>query len=67
VARPIKKVIMSWRIGGTETHGQLRVIIRCKRERNDFVKSIYVVMVVCFLLLYTSYVRNSGHVLHHKM
>jgi hypothetical protein len=48
------------RIGGAKRHGRLRVIIRCKREKNGFVKIIYVVMVVCFLLLHTSYARNRG-------
>jgi hypothetical protein len=36
VARPIKEVIVSRRIGGAERHGRLRVIIRCKREKNSF-------------------------------
>jgi hypothetical protein len=31
------------------------------------VKIIYMVVVVCFLLLHTSYARNIGHVLHHQM
>jgi hypothetical protein len=60
VARPIKEVIMSRRIGGTEGHGWLRVIIRCKHEKNGFVKIVYIVVVICFLLLHTSYVRNRG-------
>jgi hypothetical protein len=67
VARPIKEVIMSRRIGGTKRHGRLRVIVQCKREKNGFVKIIYVVVVICFLLLHTSYARNRGHVLHHIM
>jgi hypothetical protein len=60
VARLIMEVILSRRIGGTERHGRLRVIIRCKREKNSFVKIIYIVVVVCFLLLHTSYTRNRG-------
>jgi hypothetical protein len=36
VARPIKEVIMSRRIGGTKRHGRLVVIIQCKREKNGF-------------------------------
>jgi hypothetical protein len=60
VVRPIMEVIVSRRIGGTERHGQLRVVIRCKREKNGFVKIVYVVMVICFLLLQTSYARNRG-------
>jgi hypothetical protein len=60
VARPIKEVIVSRRIGGTERHGRLRVIVRCKCENNGFVKIVYVVMVVCFLLLHTSYARIRG-------
>jgi hypothetical protein len=51
---------VSRRIGGTEGHGWLRVIIRCKCEKNGFVKIVYVVVVVCFLLLHTSYTRNRG-------
>jgi hypothetical protein len=47
-------------IGGTETNERLRVIIRCKREKNYFVKIIYIAVVVCFLLLHTSYTRNKG-------
>jgi hypothetical protein len=58
---------VSRRIGGTERHGRLRVIVRCKREKNGFVKIIYVVVIICFLLLHTNYARNRGHVLHHKM
>jgi hypothetical protein len=27
---------VSRRIGGTERHGRLRVIVRCTREKNDF-------------------------------
>jgi hypothetical protein len=59
---------VSRRIGGTERHGRLGVIVWCKHEKNGFfVKIIYVVVVVCFLLLHTSYTRNrGGHVLHHK-
>jgi hypothetical protein len=49
---------MSWRISETERHGWLRVIVRCKRNKNGFVKIIYVVVVICFLLLHTSYARN---------
>jgi hypothetical protein len=49
---------VSRRIGGTERHGWLRVIVWCKREKNGFVKIAFVVVVVCFLLLYTSYARN---------
>jgi hypothetical protein len=60
VARPIKEVIMSRRIGGTKRHGRLWVIIRCKHEKNGFVKIIYVVVVICFFLLHTSYTRNRG-------
>jgi hypothetical protein len=60
VARPIKGVIVLWRIGGLERHGRLRVIVQFKCEKNDFVKIIYVVVVICFLLLHTSYARNSG-------
>jgi hypothetical protein len=60
VARPIKEVIVSRRIGGTERHGWLRVIIWCKHEKNDFVKIVFVVVVVCSLLLYTSYAKNRG-------
>jgi hypothetical protein len=60
VAILIKEVIVSRRIGGTERHGQLRVIVRCKREKNGFVKIVYIVMVICFLLLHTSYARNRG-------
>jgi hypothetical protein len=33
VARPIREIIMSRRIGGTENHGWLRVIFQCKHER----------------------------------
>jgi hypothetical protein len=51
---------MSRRIGGTERHGRLRVIVRCMRENNNFVKIVYIVVVVCFLLLHTSYLRNRG-------
>jgi hypothetical protein len=51
---------MSRRIGGTERHGWLRVIVQCKREKNGFIKIIYIVVVVCFLLLHTSYARNRG-------
>jgi hypothetical protein len=58
---------MSRRIGGSKSHEWLRVIIRCKREKNGFVKIVYLVVAVCFLLLHTSYTRNMGHVLHHKM
>jgi hypothetical protein len=32
VARPIKEIIVSRWIGGTEKHGRLRVIVRCKCE-----------------------------------
>jgi hypothetical protein len=39
VARPIKEVIVTRRIGGTESHGRLRAIVRCKREKNDFCKN----------------------------
>jgi hypothetical protein len=60
VARPIKEVIVSRRIGGTERHGWLRVIVWCKREKNGFVKIVYVVVVVCFFLLHASYTRNRG-------
>jgi hypothetical protein len=60
VVRLIMEVILSRRIGGTKRHGRLRVIIRCKREKNSFVKIIYIVVVVCFLLLHTSYTRNKG-------
>jgi hypothetical protein len=60
VARPIKEVIVSRGIGGTETNERLRVIIRCKHEKNYFVKNVYIVVVVCFLLLHTSYTRNKG-------
>jgi hypothetical protein len=31
------------------------------------VKIVYVVVVVCFLLLHTSYARNRGHVVQHKI
>jgi hypothetical protein len=41
-------------------HGRLWVIIRCKHEKNGFVKIIYVVVVICFFLLHTSYTRNRG-------
>jgi hypothetical protein len=59
---------MSRRIGGTEGHGQLWVIVRCEHKKNNFVKNIYMVMrTVCFLLLHTSYARNRGRVLPHKM
>jgi hypothetical protein len=51
---------VSRRIGGTERHGRLRVIVRCKREKNGYVKIVYLVVVVCFLLLHTSYARNRG-------
>jgi hypothetical protein len=52
---------VSRRIGGTERHGRLGVIVWCKHEKNGFfVKIIYVVVVVCFLLLHTSYTRNRG-------
>jgi hypothetical protein len=51
---------VSRRIGGTKRHGQLRVIVRCKGEKNGFVKIIYVVVVICFLLLHTSYAGNTG-------
>jgi hypothetical protein len=60
VVRLIEEVIVSRRIGGTERLGRLRVIVRCKREKNGFVKIIYVVVIVCFLLLHTTYVRNRG-------
>jgi hypothetical protein len=58
---------VSRRIGGTERHGRLRVIVQCKREKNSFMKIIYVVVVICFLLLHTTYARNRGYMLHHKM
>jgi hypothetical protein len=48
------------RIGGTERHRRLRVIIQCKHEKNGFIKIVYTVVVVCFLLLHTSYTRNRG-------
>jgi hypothetical protein len=67
VARPIKDVIVSRRIGGTKRHGWLRVIVQCMHEKNSFVKIIYVVVAICFLLLHTSYARIGGHVLNHKM
>jgi hypothetical protein len=67
MARSINEVIISRRIGGTERHGRLRVIVQCKREKNGFVKIVYVVVVICFLLLHISYARNWGHVLHHKI
>jgi hypothetical protein len=67
VARPIKDIIVSGWIGGTKKHGWLRVIVRHKRERTVWVKIVYVVVVVCFLLLHTSYARNRGSVLHDKM
>jgi hypothetical protein len=51
---------MSRKIGVTKSHGWLRVIVRCKHEKNSFVKIVYVVVVVCFLLLHTSYARNRG-------
>jgi hypothetical protein len=60
VARSIKEVILSRRIGGTERHERLRVIVRCKREKNSFIKIVYILVVVCFLLLHTSYARNMG-------
>jgi hypothetical protein len=60
VARSIKEVIISRRIGGTERHERLRVIVRCKREKNSFIKIVYILVVVCFLLLHTSYARNMG-------
>jgi hypothetical protein len=60
VARPIKEVIVSRRIGGTERHGWLRVIVWCKREKNDFVKIVFIVVVICSLLLYTSDAKNRG-------
>jgi hypothetical protein len=60
VARPIKEVIGSRRFGGTERRGQLRVIVRCMHEKNSFVKIVYVVVVICFLLLHTSSIRNRG-------
>jgi hypothetical protein len=36
-------------------------------KRTIFVKFVYMVVVVCFLVLHTSYARNREHVLHHKM
>jgi hypothetical protein len=60
VARPIKEVVVSRRIGGIERHGWLRVIVHCKHAKNSFVKIIYVVVVVCFILLHTNYTRNRG-------
>jgi hypothetical protein len=60
MARPINEVIVSRRIGGTKRHGWLRVIVRCKREKNGFVKIVYVVTIIWFLLLHTSYARNRG-------
>jgi hypothetical protein len=59
VARAIKEIIVSRWIGGTEKHGRLRVIVRCKHERMVLVKIVYVVVVVCFLLLHTTYARNK--------
>jgi hypothetical protein len=58
---------VSRRIGGTERHGRLRVIVRCKREMNGFVKIVYVVVAVCFLLYIQVMQEIGGHVLHHKM
>jgi hypothetical protein len=59
---------VSRRIGGTEGHGRLRAFVQCECKKNGFVKIIYVVVqIVCFLLLHTSYARNRGHVLHHKI
>jgi hypothetical protein len=58
--RPIRKIIMSRQTGGTKKQGWLRVIVQCKREKSSFVKIVYVVVIVCFLLLHTSYARNRG-------
>jgi hypothetical protein len=51
---------VSRRTGGIERHGRLRVIVRGKCEKNDFVKIVYVVGVICLLLLHASYARNRG-------
>jgi hypothetical protein len=66
VARPIREVIVSRRIGGTERHGRLREIVWCKHEKDIFVKIIYVVEVVRFFLLHTSYARNRGGMCYTK-
>jgi hypothetical protein len=60
VARPIREIIMLRWTSGTKKQGQLRVNVRCKRERTIFVKIIYIVVIVCFLPLHTSYTRNRG-------
>jgi hypothetical protein len=67
VVRPIKEFIVSRKIGGTERHGRLRVIIRCNHKKNSFVKIVYVVVVICFFFYIQVTQEIGGHVLHHKM